>query len=125
MRTAKACGPDLPTLGSSLARRFAGRRWLSSPVHRGERAISRKTIAQGKAGCPVEPVVLTRVLSTMHTRLRVQAAPGLPCALWLHEGNDHANLGRIGVAGRFSHVRSAVSGILVLAFAGDDAEIAV
>jgi hypothetical protein len=27
-------------------------------------------------------VVRTRVLSTMHTRLRVQAAPGLPCALY-------------------------------------------
>jgi len=32
-RTAKACGPDLPTLGSS-SQDDCGRRWLSSPVHR-------------------------------------------------------------------------------------------
>jgi len=47
-RTAKACGPDLPTLGSSSqdgdVDRFGsgtsrGRRRLSSPVLRGERAI--------------------------------------------------------------------------------------
>src|SRR6185437_1396525 len=30
-RMAKACGPDLPTLGSSAARRIAARRWLKSP----------------------------------------------------------------------------------------------
>jgi hypothetical protein len=28
-----------------------------------------------------EPVVNTRVLSTLHTRLRVQPAPGIPCTL--------------------------------------------
>jgi hypothetical protein len=40
-RTAKPCGPDLPTLRSSSVRRFTGRRWLSKPGHRGERGISR------------------------------------------------------------------------------------
>jgi hypothetical protein len=56
-RTVKPCGPDLPTLGSSLSRcdfglaaktpRSARRRGLASPVPRGERGVSRKTIAQG------------------------------------------------------------------------------
>jgi hypothetical protein len=56
-RTAKARGPDPPTLGSSLAKTFARRRWLQSPVHRGERAISVKTIAQGMPVAPAGPVV--------------------------------------------------------------------
>src|SRR6185437_13434193 len=57
-RTAKARGPDLPTLGSSPARRFAGRRWLKSPVHRRERADRPLTpIAQGRPDCFGGPVV--------------------------------------------------------------------
>ena len=114
VRTAKACGPDpptlFPTLGSSLARlamsaltgptRRARRRWLSSPVHRGEHAISRKPLRRES---PVEPVVRTRVLSTMHTRLRVQAAPGLPCA-------PDASLGRARAREYFrSSLRGAIA----------------
>jgi hypothetical protein len=56
-RTAKVCGPDLPMLGSSSARRIAGRWWLSKPGHQGERAISRKAIAQGMPVVPALPVV--------------------------------------------------------------------
>jgi hypothetical protein len=57
-RTAKARGPDPPTLGSSPARRFAGRRWLKSPVPRGERADRPLTpIAQGRPECFGGPVV--------------------------------------------------------------------
>jgi hypothetical protein len=56
-RTAKACGPGAPTLASSPARRFAGRRGLSSPAPRGERAISRNTVAQGMPDCFGVPVV--------------------------------------------------------------------
>jgi hypothetical protein len=49
LRTAKSCGPDTPTLVSS---------WWSDPSatvarkpgHRGERDISRKTIARGMPG---------------------------------------------------------------------------
>jgi hypothetical protein len=56
-RTAKACGPDTPTLVSSFAGPVpAKRRGLKSPVPRGERAINRKTIAQetpGRIGVPV------------------------------------------------------------------------
>ena len=45
-----------------LRRRFARRRWLQSPVHRGERAISRKTIAQGMPVAPALPVVTAACL---------------------------------------------------------------
>jgi hypothetical protein len=31
----KSCGPDAPTLASSLRMMICKRRWLSSPVHRG------------------------------------------------------------------------------------------
>ena len=57
MRTAKPCGPDPPTLGSSLSMMIDKRRWLQSPVHRGERGISRKTMAQGVPDCLGVPVV--------------------------------------------------------------------
>ena len=43
MRTAKACGPVPPTLGSTPGQKPGGRR-LESPVLRGERAISRKPL---------------------------------------------------------------------------------
>jgi hypothetical protein len=51
VRTAKSCGPDLPTLGSSLPMTTGRRRWLKKPGHRGEHVISRKAIAQGRPGC--------------------------------------------------------------------------
>jgi len=58
MRTAKACGPDLPTLGSSWRKMIRRRRWLKSPVHRGERADRPLTpIAQGRPDCFGGPVV--------------------------------------------------------------------
>ena len=44
------------------ARREPGGRWLQSPVHRGERAISRKTIAQGMPVAPALPVVTAACL---------------------------------------------------------------
>src|SRR5215813_15386709 len=56
-RTAKPCGPDAPTLASSLQLMNCRRRWLPSPAHRGERGISRNTIAQGMPDVLAEPVV--------------------------------------------------------------------
>ena len=41
------------------------------PGPRGERDISRKTIAQGRPDVSANPWFLTRVLTTLHTRLRV------------------------------------------------------
>jgi hypothetical protein len=53
-------------------------------THRGERAISRKAIAQGMSDvlrCPVCSCALCFVLP--HMRSRVQRASGIPCALWI------------------------------------------
>ena len=58
-----------------------GRWWQQSPVTKESAEEPVKTIAQGNAGCPGEPVVTTRVLSTFAHGLRVQRAPGFPCAL--------------------------------------------
>src|SRR6185312_13664635 len=43
-RTAKARGPDLPTLGSTLRAQKPGGTVAKTPGHRGERAISRKPL---------------------------------------------------------------------------------
>src|SRR5258708_1194516 len=49
MRTAKSCRSDAPMLASSLAN-FRGTRVQKKPGQRGEREVSRKTIAQGRPG---------------------------------------------------------------------------
>ena len=83
-RTAKSCGPDAPTLVSSL-RYEAQATVAKEPGHRGEHEVSRKTIRAGKTGViPVEPVVLPPVLFVARGP-RVQSAPGFPCAL-LNQG---------------------------------------
>src|SRR6266481_6564391 len=93
LRTAKSCGPDAPTLASSsrscvgptgFRQNLALRMTVAKePGHRGEHDISRKTIACGNAG----RFRCTRCCSCafyqykVHTRLRVQRAPGIPHAL--------------------------------------------
>ena len=61
---------------------------------RGERGISRKTIAQGVPDCSV-CTCFSRVRSShyLHTRPRVQNAPGIPCTL-LFRGEADAKPGR-------------------------------
>ncbi len=49
MRTAKSCGSDAPGLASSL-REEAQATVTTKPGHRGEREVSRKTIARGMPG---------------------------------------------------------------------------
>src|SRR6202171_6857177 len=52
------------------------------PVHRGEREVSRKTIAQGMPDASAEPVCSCAFFcACLHTRPRVQRAPGVPWAL--------------------------------------------
>jgi hypothetical protein len=53
MRTAKSCGPDAPTLVSSWRKTIPLMTVANKPGHRGERDISRKTIARGMPGVPV------------------------------------------------------------------------
>ena len=92
LRTAKSCGPDAPALASSL-RSGVGptglrqnlirrRRWQNSPVTKSAKETV-KTIACGNAG----RFRCTRCCSCafyhykVHTRPRVQRAPGIPHAL--------------------------------------------
>ena len=51
-RTAKPCGPGAAMLASSSwEASFLGATVARKPVHRGERGVSRKTIAQGRPEC--------------------------------------------------------------------------
>jgi hypothetical protein len=67
------------------------------PDHRGDHDISRKTIAQGRPECLRWTCMLVCVFfAQLHTRPRVQRAPGLPCALNLRRaGSFLAHLGQI------------------------------
>ena len=49
-RTAKSCGPDAPTLESSLWRQLRRRRWQESPVTGESTKETVKTIARGMPG---------------------------------------------------------------------------
>jgi hypothetical protein len=91
-RTAKSCGPDAPTLASSFAEFCRPNRAMTKRYPRGDggkRARSpgrarHKPLKPLRAGMPGDsgvPVATTRVLSTLHTGLRVQRAPGIPHAL--------------------------------------------
>src|ERR1700712_5619686 len=79
--------------GQQLLGRLGGKR----AVLRGDHIISRKAIAQGMSDalrCPV--CSCAHFLLPLHMRPRVQRAPGIPCALWIGEGEDFpANLGQI------------------------------
>ncbi len=58
MRTAKSCGPDAPTLASSLREVTFADDGGKKAGRRGEHEGSRKTTAQGKPDDPATPVVL-------------------------------------------------------------------
>ena len=57
MRTAKSCGSGAPKQALRSRDLSCERRWQPSNGHRGERDISRKTIAQGMPVDPADPVV--------------------------------------------------------------------
>ena len=80
-RTAKSCGPDIPTLISNW-RQFPLMTGARKPGPRGDHEGNRKTIAQGMPADFGVPVVTTLVCFLyLRTRLWVQRAPGIPCAL--------------------------------------------
>jgi hypothetical protein len=73
-----------------------GRRWQESPVTGESAKETVKTIAQGRPGETGEPVVTTLVcFFNSHARLRVQRAPGFPCALCFLGAEIAAQLGRV------------------------------
>src|SRR5260370_32274851 len=59
-RTAKSCGSDAPIVGVKSARRSAGD-GVKKRGHRGEREVSRKTVARGMPGRSGVTVVTTLV----------------------------------------------------------------
>ena len=87
-----------------------GRWWQEAPIHQGERDISRKAIAQGRPECFRFTCMLVCAFpcASMHTRPRVQRAPGLPCALCLkRRGNEIERLGQNAVARMRTYIPSS------------------
>jgi hypothetical protein len=83
-RTAKSCGSGVPTLTLSWRRCFgiAPITETESPVSGKSAKETVKTVARGKPDDPDEPAVdLLVCFFQSHARLRVQLAPGFPCAL--------------------------------------------
>ena len=98
MRTAKSCGPDAPMAGVKF---LGSSRFLGMTVtnklwsRRGEHGISRKPLRREGRSVSAEPVCSCAFpLCKLHTRPRVQRAPGLPCALCFLRANEFATLGR-------------------------------
>src|SRR6266404_5243150 len=107
MRTAKSCGSDAPGLASSL-REEAQMTVSNKPGHRGEREVSRKTIARGMPGdFRCDRGDYARALFILRARLRVHRAPGIPCALCSLEGQRSCITRAPRVAGSKAHTCSA------------------
>jgi hypothetical protein len=109
LRTAKSCGPDVPTLASSSRRLSRPYRAQTKPYplttvakepgHRGEHEISRKTIACGNAGRS-GVLVVTRVRSTNTKCTRGRGCSGHPAFPTPSSGRKiNARLGRIASRG--------------------------
>src|SRR5258708_35309805 len=97
LRTAKSCGPDAPTLVSSSRSCVGptGLRQNLSADDGGKRARSpgrarHKPLKPLRAGMPGDSGVLVYSCAfyqfKVHTRLRVQRAPGIPHALFRAKG---------------------------------------
>src|SRR6266576_1355879 len=94
-RTVKSCGSDAPIVGVKSAIRSAGD-GVKKRGHRGEREVSRKTIARGVPGdFRCDRGDYARTLFILRARLRVHRAPGIPCALCYRGAKVLAKPGRI------------------------------
>src|SRR6476469_4716932 len=96
-RTAKSCRSDAPGPASSL-REEAQATVSTKPGHRGEREVSRKTIARGMPGdFRCDRGDYTRLPFFLSApRLRMHWASGIPCALYSQRGETFlARLGQI------------------------------
>ena len=86
-RTVKSCGSDTLKPVSSWRRQTAGDGGNRARLT-GEITGQAVNHCAGNAGRSGKPAVTTRMLSTLHTRLRVHRAPGIPCALCLEGDID-------------------------------------
>src|SRR5882762_2117344 len=93
-RTAKSCGSDAPMLASSL-REEAQATVSNKPGHRGEREVSRKTIARGMPGETGVTVVTMLVCFFNFAREAAGAAGTRHSLCPLFSGVVRAQLGRI------------------------------
>jgi hypothetical protein len=93
MRTAKSCGPDAPVLASSLwirSQATVARKPVTGESPKETVKPSRRESRDASAG----PVCsCAHFLVHLHTRPRVQRAPGFPCALCSRRRERYANLG--------------------------------
>src|SRR5207244_6637455 len=105
LRTAKSCGSDAPIVGVKSAIRSAGD-GVKKRGHRGEREVSRKTIARGVPGdFRCDRGDYARVLCFIsHARLRVHWAPGIPCALCFLWADDFCKTRTHRAAGMRSRI---------------------
>ena len=87
-RTAKSCGPGAAVLALSLVECFREATVATKPFT-GDHEVSRNHCA-GKAGLPpLDLYARVRFFShKLHTRPRVQRAPGFPCALFASGGRN-------------------------------------
>src|SRR2546430_10540307 len=95
LRTAKSCGSDAPIVGVKSAIRSAGD-GVKKRGHRGEREVSRKTIARGMPGRSGVTVVTMLVCLLFHTRGRgCIGHPAFPAPSDFFGRTVLASLGRI------------------------------
>src|SRR3569832_2870186 len=80
-RTAKSCGPDIPTLISGATRERCHPRRQESPVSGASTKETVKTIAQGMPVFSGEPVVANSRAFYSACEAAGASAPGIPCAL--------------------------------------------
>jgi hypothetical protein len=94
-RTAKSCGPDIPTLISGATRKRCHLRRQQSPVSGASTKDTVKTIAQGRPVRPGEPVVTNSYAFYFCIRgCGCAWASGLPCALDFSRDDVSARLRR-------------------------------
>jgi hypothetical protein len=120
-RTAKPCGPGTRCwcqVGGGFVSPTGSGKTVNSPTtvtrrirRRGERGISRKTIAQGTPDASAEPVCSCAFLRTiLHTRPRVQRAPGVLRSL--SEGDCFCKPRATHAARRRTHVCGHVPAVI-------------
>ena len=94
-RTAKSCGPDSPTLGSSLSGDEPVRRWrLSSPALQGEHEAAVKTTAQGMPDCSGLACGQCRLLFLLQAGHGCGQHPAFPAPSYLSRAMSLQNSGK-------------------------------
>src|ERR1700739_1594862 len=85
-----------PDAGTKFVDEFHGRRWLTSPAHRGEHGAAVNTIVQGMPDCFGVPVVNNSY--AFHFACEAAGARGTRHSLRPPFGGGHASLGRFRAA---------------------------